>query len=57
MKDVLIGWGEIAHYLRCSEKTAMRYKEKGLPVVYDRTGHPTITKADAEKWRFEKKAA
>lgn len=53
MDEILIGWKEIAKYLRVSEKTAMRYeKEKMLPVKRDPAGHPTIRKSRADHWRL-----
>jgi predicted site-specific integrase-resolvase len=52
MTDTLTRWGDIALYLKVSEKTAMRYhKKRGLPVVKDPAGHPIIKKADIDKWR------
>jgi hypothetical protein len=52
MPDVLVGWKEISTYLRVSEKTALRYCERGLPVVRDPAGHPVIEKKRADEWRF-----
>ena len=50
----MIGWKEIANYLRVSEKTAQRYQqERGLPVKKDPAGHPVITKKTAEAWRIK----
>jgi len=51
MTDILIGWKEIAQYLRVSEKTASRYEDRGLPVKRDAAGHPVIKKKCADKWR------
>jgi hypothetical protein len=53
---VLDRWGLIASYLKVSEKTAMRYVERGLPITYDPAGHPITTPAELNEWRFcEKK--
>jgi hypothetical protein len=52
MTDILIGWKEISTYLRVSEKTAVRYCERGLPVARDPAGHPIIEKKAADEWRF-----
>lgn len=57
MKETLIGWKEISNYLRVSVRTAIRYKEKGMPITYDRTGHPTIEKVIAAEWRVPTRAA
>ena len=51
-EEILVGWKEISNYLRVSEKTAMRYcQERGLPVIKDPAGHPTIKKEIVEAWR------
>ena len=53
MNETLIGWKEISSYLRVSEKTAKRYrKHKGLPVIKDASGHPSIEKKTAYEWRM-----
>jgi hypothetical protein len=51
MTDLLDRWGLIADYLKVSEKTAIRYKERGLPITYDPAGHPTITKQEIDDWK------
>lgn len=56
MEEMLTGWKEISSYLRVSEKTALRYKEKGLPIKYDPVGHPIIKKSMVDKWKFQEKA-
>ncbi len=56
-EDTLIGWKEISSYLKVSEKTAMRYKDKGMPVKINEAGHPFITKADADKWILRERRA
>ncbi len=54
MKDLLIGWKEIADYLRVSERTAMRYsKHRGFPVQRDRIGHPVAAKSTVDEWRIK----
>lgn len=54
MTEILVGWKEIAVYLRVSEKTAIRYlKEKDLPVQRDPAGHPVIDKNLADSWRLQ----
>jgi len=54
MDDILINWGQIANFLKVSERTAIRYfKEKGLPVKINKAGHPIIKKEVAEKWKLE----
>jgi hypothetical protein len=53
MDDMLIGWKEISQHLNVSEKTAMRYEEKGLPVKRDPAGHPVIKKKSADEWRLK----
>jgi hypothetical protein len=55
--EVLQNWGSIATYLEVSEKTAMRYEKRGLPIERDPAGHPFITKQAADKWKFNNKAA
>ena len=57
MKDdtVLDRWGLIAGYLKVSERTAMRYLELGLPIVFDPAGHPTTTPAKLDEWRYFEK--
>lgn len=56
MTDTLTRWGDIALYLKVSEKTAMRYhKKRGLPVDKDPAGHPIITKEAINKWRLQEK--
>jgi hypothetical protein len=58
LDDILIGWKAISSYLKVSEKTAQRYRDKGMPVKINEAGHPFITKADADKWMLrERKAA
>ena len=53
MTEILIGWKEIAQYLRVSERTAQRYQEsRGLPVKYDPADHPIIPKKSADEWRM-----
>ncbi len=53
MTDILIGWKEIAQYLRVSERTAQRYQEsRGLPVKYDPADHPILPKTTADEWRM-----
>lgn len=51
MNDLLDRWGLIAEYLKVSEKTALRYKERGLPVIYDPAGHPVTTKQQLDQWK------
>jgi hypothetical protein len=51
MTDLLDRWGLIAEYLKVSEKTALRYKERGLPVIYDPAGHPVTTKQQLDQWK------
>ena len=53
MNEMLIGWKEIAQYLRVSEKTAARYQDRGLPVERDPAGHPVINKKNADQWRCQ----
>jgi hypothetical protein len=53
MDDILSNWGPIADFLNVSERTAVRYfKEKGLPVKINKSGHPVIKKTVAEKWKL-----
>lgn len=52
--EILIGWKEIAGYLKVSEKTAIRYEdERGMPVKRDPAGHPIITVKKIEVWRLQ----
>lgn len=53
MNDILDRWKQIADYLRVSEKTAIRYIKRGLPVKFDPAGHPIIRKSDADAWRLK----
>ena len=53
MTDLLDRWGLIAEYLKVSEKTALRYKERGLPVIYDPAGHPVTTKQQLDQWKLQ----
>ena len=49
---LLIGWGEIASVLRVSIVTARFYeKKRGLPIIRDPAGHPTIYEAQIDVWR------
>ena len=49
--DVLVGWDEIAGYLRVSVVTAIKYrKEGGLPVVQLFTGKVRASKAEIKAW-------
>lgn len=51
MTDLMLGWKEIAAYLRVSDRTARRYKTLyGLPVCYMPSGTPAITPGMVEKW-------
>jgi len=52
MNDLLDRWGLIANHLNVSEKTAIRYKERGLPVTYDPAGHPITTKEALDQWKM-----
>lgn len=54
MTDILDRWNQIAAYLNISEKTAMRCKDRGLPIVYDPSGHPITTKTLLDEWRYGK---
>jgi len=57
MNDILIGWKEIAEYLRVSEKTAMRYqKERECPIKKNNAGHPVIEKSTADEWRLKEQS-
>lgn len=56
MTEILIGWKEIAQYLRVSEKTATRYQDRGLPIERDPAGHPVIKKKCADNWRFKEES-
>ena len=49
---VLDRWGLIADHLGVSEMTAMRYRRRGLPVIFDPAGHPITTRAKLDEWRF-----
>ena len=51
MSNFLDCWGEIAAELGVSEKTAIRYRCRGLPIVYDPAGHPTTTKELLLAWK------
>ena len=51
MSVFLDNWGQIAAELRVSQKTAMRYKARGLPIIYDPAGHPTTTKELLMAWK------
>lgn len=51
MTDLLDRWGLIAGHLKVSEKTAIRYKKRGLPVTYDPAGHPIATKQALDHWK------
>jgi len=53
MADLLDRWGLIANYLKVSEKTALRYKERGLPITYDPAGHPITTKEQLDRWKLQ----
>ena len=51
MTDELIGWDEIAGYLRVSVVTAIKYrKEGGLPVIQLFTGKVRASKAELRAW-------
>lgn len=51
MTDELIGWGEIAGYLRVSEVTAWRYEKiGGMPVVRLFNGQVRASKAEIKAW-------
>jgi len=52
MTDLLDRWGKIADYLDVTERTAMNYRERGLPIVYDPAGHPVTTKQKLDKWKL-----
>lgn len=54
--DLLDRWGLIAHHLGVSEKTAIRYRERGLPVTYDPAGHPVTTKDALDQWKRQESA-
>lgn len=51
MNDILDRWGLIADYLKVSEKTAMRYKERGAPISSDDMGHPITTRQALDQWK------
>ncbi len=51
MAEILDRWGLIADYLNVSEKTALRYRDRGLPVTYDPAGHPITTKQALDLWK------
>lgn len=51
MDDILDRWGLIAWYLKVSERTAMRYKERGAPIAYDEIGHPIASKKALDQWK------
>ena len=52
MEDILDRWGLIATHLKVSEKTAMRYKDRGAPISYDEVGHPITTKQALDQWKI-----
>jgi excisionase family DNA binding protein len=57
MTDILDRWGLIAQYLRVSERTVLRYIEKGiLEISRDPAGHPIITKTELDKWKLQHKS-
>ena len=49
--ELLDRWCMIAAHLNVSEKTALRYRERGLPVTYDPAGHPVTTKEALDRWK------
>jgi excisionase family DNA binding protein len=54
MTEILDRWGLIAEYLRVSERTVLRYAEKGiLQITRDPAGHPIITKTELDKWKLQ----
>lgn len=53
MTDMLDRWGLIANHLGVCEKTAIRYKERGLPITYDPAGHPVTTKEQLDQWKLQ----
>lgn len=49
--DVLIGWKQIAVYLRCSVNSARRWtRDCGLPVRRDGAGRPVAYRPALVKW-------
>ena len=54
MGELLDRWIQIADYLKVSEKTALRYKDRGMPLTYDPAGHPITTKSALDEWRYGK---
>ena len=54
MTDILDRWGLIADYLKVSEKTALRFRKRGIPIKYDPSGHPITTKSALDTWRYGK---
>jgi hypothetical protein len=52
MTDILDRWNQIADHLKVSEKTAMRFRTRGIPIKYDPSGHPITTKSALDAWRY-----
>lgn len=51
MSDMLIGWDEIAGYLRVSVVTAWRYmRNGGMPVIRLYNGKVRASKAEIRAW-------
>lgn len=51
MTDYLVGWDEIASYLKVSVVTAWRYeKVGGMPVIRVYTGKVRASKAEIREW-------
>lgn len=51
MTDKLVGWDEIASFLKCSVVTAWRYeRDGGLPIIRLYTGKVCGSKAELSAW-------
>jgi hypothetical protein len=55
--DILEGWNAISKFLNVSDRTAMKYyKLNGLPINFNRAGHPVGIKPELTEWRIGKAA-
>lgn len=56
MNDELVGWLEIAKYLRVSVVTAWRYhKDGGMPIIQIYTGKVRGSKTEIEAWKHKQR--
>jgi len=49
-KLLLVGWKEIAKFLNCSDRTAMKFLERGLPIHKVQDGGVYAVVEDIIEW-------